>query len=62
MKILLLTLAITAAWAAESWPQFRGNNASGVSTSFEKIPLRSTRGSMACGVMVACPGWRSMAP
>ncbi|MBY9433388.1 plasmid recombination enzyme, partial [Pseudomonas aeruginosa] len=39
--------------------EHRAATASGVSTSFEKIPLRSTRGSMACGVMVACPGWRS---
>jgi hypothetical protein len=37
--LLVLAATITAATAAESWPQFRGTNASGVSTS-EKAPLK----------------------
>jgi outer membrane protein assembly factor BamB len=39
MKWLTLLAAITSAFAAESWPQFRGANASGVSQS-PSAPLR----------------------
>ena len=37
--VLGLLITATAIWSAESWPQFRGVNASGVSTSTE-APLR----------------------
>jgi outer membrane protein assembly factor BamB len=37
--LLVIAATITALTAAESWPQFRGTNASGVSTS-EKAPLK----------------------
>ncbi|MBI2689403.1 MAG: PQQ-binding-like beta-propeller repeat protein [Acidobacteria bacterium] len=39
MKWLLAVLVTVSAWSAESWPQFRGVNASGVSGS-EHAPLR----------------------
>jgi outer membrane protein assembly factor BamB len=58
--ICLLILAIVSRSAAEDWPQFRGINASGVSTSSNKLPTefsfeQNWKWSVKIGEGIGCP-------
>ena len=57
---LTVWLLLANAAGAEDWPQFRGINASGVSTSNKKLPIefsleKNLRWSVKLGDGVGCP-------